>query len=334
MNKKIKIILSFIFVAIVIFAFFAMLSDRKTPALTNENASDEAKAVFDYIISLDGNGVLSGQQESTWMGSCDYEIDYIYEKTGKLPVIKGFDYMNDDFEGVNERAIQWWKKGGLVTICWHCGCDFSGEWNDCMEDEVADWDKMLTEGTEEYIKMIEGMDKAANALIELKQENIPVLWRPFHEFDGTWFWWSKGGAEYFTKMWKIMYERYTEYWQLDNLIWVLGFSDQGEKSRSWYPGDEYCDVIGADTYQTDIYGKLYRKMKSITMSSGPLCLHECGDIPSEKELGKYPWCWFMAWHTEYLTDRNTDEELYEIYNSSLVVTLDEFTLENKKLNNE
>ena len=48
------------------------------------------------------------------------------------------------------------------------------------------------------------MDKAAEALQELKEENIPVLWRPFHEFDGAWFWWGKGGSENFKKLWIMM----------------------------------------------------------------------------------------------------------------------------------
>jgi len=332
MRKSLKISVSVAVVILILVSAFAVRGNEEKPVLFKEKASAEAKAVFDYIVALEGNGVLSGQQESTWMGSCDYETDYIYEATGKLPVIKGFDYMNDDFDGVNKRAIQWWKKGGLVTICWHCGSDFSGEWKDCMEDEVEDWRLMLTPGSEEYEKMIEGMDKAAKALKQLQKENIPVLWRPFHEFDGNWFWWSKGGSEHFKQMWKIMYERYTDYWKLDNLIWVLGFSDQGKKSRKWYPGDEYCDIIGADTYQTDIYGKLYRKMKKITSSPKPLCLHECGDNPSVSELEKNPWCWFMTWHTEYLIDRNTSEELRELYNSDFVITLDEFA--DKKFNKQ
>lgn len=46
---------------------------------------------------------------------------------------------------------------------------------------------------EEYKTLISGMDKAAKALKELNDKNIPVLWRPFHELDGGWFWWSRGG---------------------------------------------------------------------------------------------------------------------------------------------
>lgn len=85
-------------------------------ALSNPNADETTKQVYQYIASLTNNGVLSGQQESTWMGSVDYEMDYIYGKTGKYPAIRGLDYMNDDFNGVNERAEKWWNEGGLVTI--------------------------------------------------------------------------------------------------------------------------------------------------------------------------------------------------------------------------
>lgn len=300
------------------------LSKAETPILSNPDSTAEVKAVFEYIVNSDA--VLSGQQESTWMGSSEYEMDYIFGTSGKYPVIRGLDYMNDDFDGVNQRAIEWWNKGGIVTICWHCGSDFSGEWNDCMESEVKDWSLMLTQGTEEYDRMIDGMDKAAKALLELKEQNVVVLWRPFHEFDGNWFWWSKGGADNFRKLWITMYERYTEYWKLDNLIWVLGFSDQGERSISWYPGDEYCDIIGADTYNPEIYSKLYRKMKHITFANKPVCLHECGDNPDIQEFEKQDWCWFMTWHTEYLTERNTKNELNGLYNSEIILTLDEFRM--------
>lgn len=296
-------------------------SSPEGAVLSDPNASDKATALYDYIVSTKENAVISGQQESTWMGSADYETDYIYAASGKLPIIKGFDYMNDDFEGVNKRATEWHEKGGIVTICWHCGSDFSGEWKDCKETDIADWEKALTVGTEEYDALIMGMDKGAKALKELQEKGIPVLWRPFHEFDGDWFWWSRGGSECFKKLWRIMYERYTDYHGLDNLIWVLGYSHKMEKVKDWYPGDEYCDIIGADTYDIEIVHKLYRKMKSVTSAPKPLCLHECGKNPTVKDLKKSPWSYFMTWHTEYLTDTNSPEEIKELYGSDFVLTM-------------
>lgn len=324
MKKKVLIILCpLLIIAIICGVVYLTPHSTKGAVLSNPNASEKAIGLYDYIANTEGNAVFSGQQESTWMGSPDYETDYIYEASGKLPVIKGFDYMNDDFEGVNERAIKWHEKGGIVTICWHCGSDFSGEWKHCKETDIADWEKALTPGTEEYDKLITGMDKGAKALLELKKKGIPVLWRPFHEFDGDWFWWSRGGSECFKKLWSIMYERYTDYHGLDNLIWVLGYSHKMENVKDWYPGDEYCDIIGADTYDIEIVHKLYRKMKSVTSAPKPLCLHECGKNPTVKDLKKSPWSYFMTWHTEYLTDTNSPEEIKELYGSDFVLTMSE-----------
>ncbi len=299
--------------------------DGQEYVLSNPNATAEAIELYEYICNIYGEKIISGQQESTWVGGEQYEFDYILEKTGKLPAIRGLDYMNDDFEGVNRRAIEWHEKGGIVTICWHCGSDFSGAWNECMNTEIVDWDKSLKEGTPEYEMLIVGMDKGAEALLELKQAGVPVLWRPFHEFDGQWFWWGKGGANNFKKLWKLMYERYTEYWDLDNLIWVLGFSERGEDYRKWYPGDKYVDIAGADSYIDGPNDNLYKKVKRVVGKDIPICFHECGKIPTVEELKstKSNWVWFMAWHTEYMVNRNSEENLKAIYNDYYVITLDE-----------
>lgn len=293
--------------------------------LSNPNASKEAKALFEYICRTYGNGIISGQQESTWMGSDQYEFDYIYKNTGKYPAIRGLDYMNDDFSGVNKRAAAWHDKGGIVTICWHCGSDFSGSWAESMKTEIKDWDKALTKGTAEYEKLIKGMDKGAAALKELKDKNIPVLWRPFHEFDGAWFWWGKGGEENFKKLWTIMYDRYTNYWGLDNLIWVLGYSGNGKGYENWYPGNEYVDIAGADSYSDGANGNLYTNVCKAVGDAMPVCFHECGRIPTVEQLKNAgaKWVWFMTWHTEHITDHNDTKTLKEIYNDKYVITLDE-----------
>lgn len=293
--------------------------------LSNPNATYEARRLYTYIYDTYRSGIISGQQESTWMGSEQYEFDYIYRHTGKYPAIRGLDYMNDDFEGVNRRAAEWHERGGIVTICWHCGCDFGGSWNECMNTEIEDWDKALTEGTPENDKLIQGMDKAAKALKELQEQGIPVLWRPFHELDGGWFWWSKGGYSNFKKLWIMMYDRYTNYWGLNNLIWVLGYSGNGRGYSRWYPGDEYVDIAGADSYNDGANEELYKMVTEVVGEESPVCFHECGRIPTVQQLkdAGADWVWFMTWHTEHITDHNDTDDLKAIYNDDYVITLDE-----------
>jgi len=288
--------------------------------LSNKNADKITQRVYDYICDNFGKKIMSAQQESTWMGTPDYEMDYIREKTGKLPAIRGLDFMNGDFDGVVERAKEWWQKGGLVTICWHTGINGKG-YQESLND-IPDFDKLLTEGTPEYEAMTDNWDKAAKALTELRDAGIPVLWRPFHEFDGAWFWWGKGGGENFIKLWRMMYDRFTNEYNLTNLIWVLGYS--GEVKNGWYPGDEYCDIIGSDTYDNSTNKKGWNRLEKVTDAGKPLTFHECGNVPSVEDFADDGclWSWFMIWHTDFIMGNDVDN-LNGVYNSDLIITLDE-----------
>lgn len=293
-------------------------------SLSNPNASAQTRSLYSFLCDTYGKHVISGQQESTWMGSENYEFDIIKRASGKYPALRGLDYMGDDFSGCNRRAKSWYQQGGIVTICWHCGSDFSGSHTESMNSEL-NWSKALTEGTAEYNALIAGMDKGAKALLELKEAGVPVIWRPFHEFDGKWFWWGKGGAENFKKLWRIMYDRYTNYWGLDNLIWNLGYC--GDVNDGWYPGDEYVDIIGADTYvnHTDSLVGIYSKTAQVAQK--PVCLHENGPIPDPDKLEAdgSKWLWFMTWHTSFIDSNeiNTASYLNKVYNSDYLLTLDE-----------
>lgn len=291
--------------------------------LSNPNADVNTHKVYDYICDSFGTYMLSCQQESTWMTSPDYEMEIIEEATGKLPAMRGLDFMNGDFKGVVERSKAWHEKGGLVTICWHTGINGKG-YNESLGDE-PDFEKLLTPGTAEYNAMIENWDKAANALTELRDAGIPVLWRPFHEFDGGWFWWGKKGGENFIKLWQMMYDRYTNEFGLTNLIWVLGYS--GEVKSGWYPGDDYCDIIGSDTYNNSTNKSAWNKLKAMDTGK-PMAFHECGNVPSVEqfEADEDLWSWFMIWHTDFVVNQNK-KNLSAVYNSEKVITLDELPKE-------
>lgn len=302
--------------------------------LSNEYAIESAKKVYKYMQDIQGKQCLTGQQESTWIGTPNYEMIYIRENTGgKVPAIRGFDFMHDGFDDAATRAIEWWEEGGIVNITWHTGTDFVSGYDEAIVDQL-DWKKALTPGTAEYNELLEGMDKAVPALQKLEDAGVPVLWRPFHELDGHWFWWSKGGPENYVKLWQMMYSRYTDYWQLDNLIWVLAYSNLDTDKREWYPGDDYVDVSGADSYETETavqdennqrLQRLYDECDSLLPEGMPNVQHECDYILSENERANMPWGYFLIWHTVSLTDQkfNTVEYLSEIYNSEYFITRDE-----------
>ena len=292
--------------------------------LSNPNAIAPAVRLYEYLCEMNGKRCLTGQMESQWCGTAESEMNYLLMATGRYPAIRGLDFIDNDFPGVVRRAREWWARGGIPSICWHTGPDFASSYKECQENDL-DWDAAFTEGSDAHRRLIEAMDRAAAYLQRLDRMGVPVLWRPFHEFDGGWFWWGRGGAEGFIRLWRTMYDRYTNHWKLNNLIWVLGYAGEGRGMADWYPGDQYVDILGVDSYTPGAHGDLYEKCRAIAPQGMPLCFHECGTIPTWEQMQgeKAPWLWFMVWHTRWLTsdEFNTREGLREIYHNPHFVTL-------------
>lgn len=317
--------------------------------LTNPNATQSARVLYNYIRDTFHNGILSGQQESTWMNNNpDYEMDYILEKTGKLPAIRGLDYINEDYDGVTQRAIEWRDKGGIVSICWHWGVPPTGvgyesskSWGSMIENPNW-WTELYDKNTELGKGFFASLDRVADELLKLQAADVPVLWRPFHEFDGGWFWWGMGGSDNFNTLWRFMYDYYTNEKGLNNLIWVLGYSHNVQDSvgeitdytATWNPGREYFDMAGGDDYPTkpsamaNLYERVERKIgRDETV---PMALHEIGVLPTAEQLIEAKssdhiadWVYFLTWHTSYITKDNPADAINALYSSDYVITLDE-----------
>jgi len=293
--------------------------------LSNPRASAGARALYAYLWSIYRRRTLTGQQESP--GRVRDELPYLRRNTGRQPALLGLDYIHPhDWPGVAARAIDWHRAGGLVTLCWHWGAPDIGTG---YENSKKDFDlpAALTSGTPQHGLMIRQMDAVAGQLATLRDAGVPVLWRPFHEFSGDWFWWGKHGADAFRRLWVVMHDRYTRVHRLDHLIWVLGWAGQ-KVDRAYDPGRRYYDIAGADIYAAD-HGNLspmFAEVKAIVGDSVPICLHENGPVPDPATLGPgADWLWFMTWHTRWLTDpaQNTAEQLKAWYASDRYVTLDE-----------
>lgn len=293
--------------------------------LSNRKASKEAKALYKQLLRVHEDGkILSGQMWAPW--GID-EIEYVHNVTGKYPVVRGHDLIH---EGSNAREVElmidWYRRGGIPTLMWHWGAPTKGEGYE-QSKMTIDVARCFEEGTPEYKAMWADLERVAGWLEKLKEAQVPVLWRPMHEFDGRWFWYGKGGGQLFVKLWQTMYDYFTRVRKLDNLIWVLPHS--GNLDKSYNPGREYYDIVGSDTYSKDEQGRLYHAIVNIHGDDLLIPLHECGTLPDPDECKRKGtmWMWWMLWHTSHLTEHNK-EELKRIYNHQDVLTLDE--MENRK----
>jgi hypothetical protein len=290
--------------------------------LTNPDPSREAVALFRYLQDMDDKKILSGQMWAPWGIS---EINYLLGVTGRVPAVAGFDFIHEsDNPNEVQRAQSYWESGGIPTIMWHWGAPGVGEGYENSKVKI-DINRCFQEGTTEFQSMWTELDRKADHLVRLRDAGVPVLWRPFHELNGGWFWWGMQGPELFKQLWVTMYDYFVYDRGLNNLIWVLCYP--GDPNGEWYPGDAYVDIAGADTYGVGSNPQLhmYEAVQEIVAHNPmPIPYHECGIPPDPDrciEEGAM-WTWWMQWHTSHLTE--TDQKyLRYVYNHEVVVTRDE-----------
>ncbi|ABN51273.1 MAG TPA: glycoside hydrolase [Hungateiclostridium thermocellum] len=331
------------------------------PTPCDPNATPETRALMKYLTSVYGKYVISGQQEIYGNGNdgnYELEFDYIYEKTGKYPAIRGFDFMNYNplygwEDGTTARIIDWVKnRGGIATACWHINIprDFASyklgepvDWTNCTYKPTSSFNtaNCLDETTKEHAYLMMAIEDLAEQLLILQEQNIPILFRPFHEAEGynntdgsgAWFWWGSAGAEVYKELWKLLYKTLTEKYGIHNLIWEVNLYTYAN-SYEWYPGDEYVDIIGYDKYEgspntwgTSAASSLFLTLVNYTNDTKMVALTENDVIPDIQNIVNEEawWLYFCPWYGDFLmSPRYNDPVLLNtIYNSEYVITLDE-----------
>ncbi len=265
-------------------------------------------------------------------------LDSLNKKEVPVPV-----FLNITLEQARNRMIGEAKKkyteGHIITLMWHgcfptqgdC-CNGSSIW--AMENRPSpeQWDSLVTEGTLLNKAWKEGADKIAVYLKQLQDADIPVLWRPYHEMNGVWFWWcNQKGDKGFKRLWIMMYDYFTNHHKLNNLIWVWDANaprdlpnDEAWPYEEFYPGNQYVDILAADVYRKDYKQSHHDQL--VTLGKGkPIALGEVGEIPDENILKQQPnWTWYMPW-AWILFSANEPEEIKMFMNSDRVLTLDEIS---------
>ncbi len=305
----------------------------------NKNAQDCVKNVMKYLSDITYEKVITGQHTQSM---AQEELHYIEQITGKQPALLGFEllsyspninYSDTDEEcmkeveenyGTLKRAWEWADKKGLITFTWHWFSPLGGRSKSFFTCNTNfDAGKAVIDGTPENAALISDMDMMAGLFRPFCDKQIPILWRPFHEGEGDWFWWGAKGKDTLKKLWRIMYERYTNVHKLNNLIWVWN-SPLPES----YPGDDVVDIISRDMYppshEHNSRSESYHELIKITEQPKIVIIGETGTIPSAKAIAqeKIGWASYMTWSNEYCMseDYTAKEMLKEMYNSPYAVT--------------
>ena len=221
-----------------------------------------------------------------------------------------------------------YREGFIITLMWHACppgygdcCDGEKIWT--MQDRPTQqqWDALMTEGTVLNNAWKVQADTIALYLKQLKDAGVPVLWRPYHEMNGVWFWWGdKKGEDGFKKLWVMLYNYYVHYHKLDNLIWVWDANaprdipgDEAYAYEEFWPGSEYVDVLAADIYRDD--WKQSHHDDLLKLANGkPIAIGEVAQPPTVRVLeSQGDWAWFMSRGNLVLWGNGVDifEELFK-----------------------
>lgn len=305
----------------------------------NPYASLKTKELLNYLSDIAGKKIITGQHTQT---NSMEEISYISKNTGKVPKLIGFELLsyspNINYDDASDAclkeiyenrdtlntAMDWAKKSDVIlTFTFHWYSPVGGR-DKSFYTENTDFDaeKILFPDTPERTAFFHDMDVIAQQLRKFSDEDIPILWRPFHESNGKWFWWGAKGPKVACELYKLMFDHYTYHHHLNNLLWVWNCP-----LAEGYPGDEYVDVISTDIYlpeytETD-YVREYNELVSATTGKKVAALAEVGYIPNIRllEQAHTPWAYFMTWSKEFCIGEqyNKIDNLKSMYNSEYAV---------------
>ena len=288
----------------------------------------EARMVLNYLETVYGKKTIAALNGAE-------NVEGVRKASGKEPAIVGFDLSGFNsppwgktYRPVVEKTIQeakaWWAKGGIVTMQCHWihpanpdGAALRAGTRHKTASPPFDIAAALKPGTQAHEELMRDLLGHADYLQQLADARVPVLWRPFHEIEGGWFWWTDAEhPENTAALWRFMFDYFTKERKLHNLIWVYasalrcGTGPKAllnvEQRRRFYPGSNYVDIAGIDVYpheklgvgepQTDTYATNFNLMKQLAPGK-MIALAECDAIPNPDKLAADgpPWLYCLPW---------------------------------------
>ena len=207
--------------------------------------------------------IMFGMQHATGYGvgwTNDDDRSDIKDVCGDFPAIYGEEMRNlvqgVDVERFRYRIISAYSRGGVITICWH---QLDPDNRHYYASEIND-EKIVSQilpGGPRHLDYLAKLHIVAEFFKSLrgdKGEAIPVIFRPYHEHLGSWFWWGVGHCTIaeFNELWQFTVNYLHDVKNVHNLIWAISpnleYVDEDGEYFERFPGDDYVDIYGVDFY--------------------------------------------------------------------------------------
>ncbi len=238
------------------------------PNLVDDRPTRSTKKLHRQLHFMSDAGFAIGHQDATSYGIGWKQTEKpklmrsdVYDIAEDYPAVYGFDIggiengspLNLDsvpFDMMRDLMIQAYKNGGIITISWHADNPVTGDDSWDQTPAVAD---ILNKG-EVSEKFDLWLDRVAAFLKTIKYQGkrVPIIFRPYHEMNGSWFWWGDPhvSTEDYVKLWKYTVTRLRDKHRLHNLLYTYSPNKLNPEDyyMKFYPGDDYVDILGIDIY--------------------------------------------------------------------------------------
>ncbi len=227
--------------------------------------------LFNHMAGLAERGCMSGHHDDLAYGAQWHDIlgksDH-KDVTGDYPAVFGWDMIELErsrtedlkskrLEDIRQYIMLAYSLGGINTLCWHMDNPLTGSssW-DVSSKEVV---KSILPGGKNHEMYKSWLDRFAWYISSLKDSDgdpVPIIFRPFHELTGSWFWWGKDlcSPADFIALWRFTHDYLTGEKQVHNLLYAYCTSAEISSEKDFmerYPGDAYVDLLGFDNYQDE-----------------------------------------------------------------------------------
>jgi mannan endo-1,4-beta-mannosidase len=245
-------------------------SAMSRPRLIDPNATSETKALYYNLGKLARKHILFGHQHATeyghgWQGEAARSD--VKSVTGSHPAVIGVDFsglsgrppaaIERAKESLRRQIADTYNRGGITTVAWHFTNPVTPQtgfyWKDSVSAPAVA--NLIPGGShhEEYKAILHTIADLAQSVRGNDGKLVPMLFRPYHEFDGGWFWWGKPHCtgEEFTSLWRFTVSYLRDSLNVHNFIYVFSpdamFKTEAEYLER-YPGDAWVDMVGMDNY--------------------------------------------------------------------------------------
>jgi mannan endo-1,4-beta-mannosidase len=300
------------------------------------NPSPEAVDLLKFIYSISGKQTLTGQHCNPLAGST--RLAGVHKQIGYYPAVFGQDFgfsASGTWDGINFRqqivdeAIRRHHEGFIITLMWHAVRPTDEEpvvFEESVQGKLTkrEWEDLITPGKEIHERWKSQVDVIAWFLKQLREAAVPVIWRPYHEMNGDWFWWGKKTGDLgYRKLYDLLFERLAYFHKLNNLLWVFNVNEVSgniDPYPVYFPGSDRMDILATDVYRGGFAQHDYEQLL-VLAGDKPIALGEVGSIPTPEILHHQPrWCWFMYWGDPSNLWRERDAML-STYQSDKTLTL-------------